>query len=61
MTSKLISRVQNYHGLSTDEKPDEPSEGSTFHAVDTGEQYVFFDGSWEPDLRMIYAVRQAGL
>ena len=51
MTVKVIGTIQRFHGLSTDDKPETPPEGSTYHAVDTGEEYVFFDGMWELDLR----------
>jgi len=30
------------------------TEGSRFHAVDTGRKYVFHDGGWTEDLRDIY-------
>lgn len=30
-------------------------EGTTFHAVDTGAQYVYHNGGWAEDLRLIYA------
>lgn len=33
--------------------------GSTLHFVDTGEQYVMYDGTWEPDLRLITALTAA--
>lgn len=33
-------------------------EGATFHAVDTGAQYVYHDGGWAPDRRLIYAQQQ---
>jgi hypothetical protein len=59
MAVKLIATIQNFHGLSTDAKPVSPPEGSTFHAVDTGEAYVYYDGTWEQDLRLIYALRTA--
>jgi hypothetical protein len=29
-------------------------EGATFHAVDTGRQYIYHDGGWVEDLRQIY-------
>ena len=32
-------------------------EGATFHAVDTGAQYVYHDGGWAEDLRAIYAAQ----
>jgi hypothetical protein len=43
-------------GLSTDDKPMDVSDGSTFHAIDTGEEYIFHDGMWEKDLRLIAAL-----
>lgn len=60
MAEKLIATIKRWHGLSTDDKPlaDVP-EGSTFHDVDTGEQWIFYDGTWERDLRMIHALREA--
>ena len=33
-------------------------EGSTFHAVDTGAQYVYHNGGWVEDYRLIYALRK---
>jgi hypothetical protein len=35
---------------------DDVPEGSTYHAVDTGKQYIFHDGGWVEDLRLIYAL-----
>lgn len=52
MTVTIVTTIQKYQGLSTDEKPSSPNEGSTFHAVDTGEQFVFYNGLWEYDLRL---------
>lgn len=65
-----ITRLLNpihFQGISSDEKPDNPAdvvprrvpEGSTFHAVDTGEQWIYFDGAWERDLRLITAIQVA--
>ena len=34
----------------------EAPEGSTYHAVNTGAQYIFHNGGWVEDLRMIYAM-----
>lgn len=45
-----------FQGLSTDDKPMDVQEGARFHAVDTGEEYVFHDGMWEPDLRLARAL-----
>jgi len=44
-------------GLSTDDKPTDVENGATYHAIDTGEEYVFHDGTWEQDLRRIAALR----
>ena len=57
MAVSLIATIQRFQGLSTDTKPLSPPEGSTFHAVDTGEQYVFYNDTWEQDLRLIAALQ----
>ena len=37
----------NYIGLSTEEKPTEDvRDGSTFLCVDTGDTFIFYDGTW---------------
>jgi hypothetical protein len=59
MTVYLATTIQRFQGLSTDDKPSTPAEGSTFHAVDTGEQYIFHNNMWEPDLRMAKALETA--
>jgi len=51
MTVRLCTGEKRYQGLSSDEKPDSPPNGSTFHIIDTGETYVFHDGTWEQDIR----------
>lgn len=61
MAVSLIATIQRFQGLSSDDKPTTPPEGSTYHVIDTGEQYIFFNGSWEPDLRLIYAIQEASL
>jgi len=61
MSVKLVTTIQRFQQLSSDEKPSSPPEGSTLHIVDTGEQYIYFDGSWEPDLRLIYAIQEASV
>lgn len=37
------------------------SIGTMATEVDTGAQYVFMNGTWEEDLRLIYAIQQAML
>ncbi len=56
MAVTLVTTIQRFQGLSTDVKPADAPEGSTFHTVDTGEQWVFYNGTWEQDLRLIYAL-----
>jgi len=48
---------QVYQGLSSDEKPLGASNGATFHVVDTGDVFVFHDGMWVPDYRMVRALK----
>jgi hypothetical protein len=55
----MIATIQRFQCLSTDTMPDSPPEGSTCHVVDTGEEYVFFDGTWELDLRLSTALARA--
>lgn len=58
MTVFLVSNYRQWQGLSTDEKPTtDVTEGSTYHSVDTGEEYVFHNGMWERDLRRIAALQ----
>ena len=60
MAVKMIHQfAKAYQGWSTDTKPEHPEEGSIFHCVDTGEEYVFYDGMWEQDMRRIHAARVA--
>jgi len=59
MAIKKTATIQTFQGLSTDDKPTSPPEGSTYHAVDTGEQFVFYDGMWELDLRLTTALEIA--
>ena len=58
MTVRLVETIQNFQCLSSDEKPAPAGvpEGAKLHIVDTGEQYVAYNGSWEIDLRLIYAL-----
>lgn len=52
MTVIQITTIKRWNGLSSDIKPSsDVPEGSTFHAVDTGEQFVFHADMWGPDLR----------
>ena len=48
---------QLYQGLSSDPKPTGAGNGALFHVVDTGEVYVFHDGTWTPDLRLTRALK----
>jgi hypothetical protein len=52
-------------GLSTDAMPttlpdgSALTNGSTYHVLDTGAQFVFHQGDWLPDLRTVYAIKLA--
>lgn len=41
MTATLVTTVQHHIGLSTDEKPDDVTTGSTFYELDTRVHFVF--------------------
>jgi hypothetical protein len=57
MTVTKTSFEEKYVGLSSDIKPSDAEENAIFHVIDTGDQYVFHDGTWEDDLRLIKALR----
>jgi len=64
MATFKIATIATYQGLSSDDKPYSIAgsiipEGSTFHCVDTGENFVFFNDGWVPDLRMARAFRES--
>ena len=62
MAKQLISGDRQWMCKSSDPlETDNVADGSTIHIVDTGEQYIFFDGAWEPDRRLIYAVQAAAV
>lgn len=55
MAVRLETVIKRFNGLSSDDKPTDVPEGSTFHAIDTGEKFIFHDDLWEDDLSLIYA------
>jgi hypothetical protein len=58
MSVCMMATIKKWNGFSGDEKPStDVPEGSTFHAVDTGEEYIYHNGMWEQDMRLIYALR----
>ncbi len=51
---------EEYFGLSGDVKPTTGiAVGTQFTEMDTGAKYMWFNGTWEDDLTLIYAVKQA--
>jgi hypothetical protein len=59
MAIKLQSKTQHWNVLSSDAFPGTAiTEGSTIHVIDTGEEYIYHDGTWEQDMRRIYASRE---
>lgn len=60
MALGFVATIKRWQGLSSDAKPStDVPEGSTFHVIDLGEEYIYVDGTWERDLRMITALRDA--
>lgn len=60
MTTRSVGGTHTrFQGLSTDTKPLDVDDGATFHAVDTGEHYIFHDGMWEIDLTLVRALKTA--
>jgi len=56
MAIRLQTTIQRWNVLSSDDWPvTAVAEGSTIHVIDTGEEYIFYNGTWEQDLRRIYA------
>jgi len=61
MTVCLETVKQRWNGSSADAKPDTAQEGSEFHAVDTGEEFIYHNGMWVQDLRKINAIKMAAI
>ncbi len=58
MSVCIETTIKRWIGHSSDEKPStDVPEGSTFHMIDTGEIYIYHNGMWAEDLRLIYALR----
>ena len=59
MTVSAVGSMNNkWQGQEGDQVTlEDIEEGTTFHAVDTGAQYVYHDGGWAEDLRSIYALQ----
>jgi len=53
---KKEATISRWNCDAYDELPSSAPEGSTAHIVSTGETYIFHDGGWEQDLRLIYAL-----
>mgnify|MGYP001593036884 CR=1 FL=1 len=50
----------DYIGLSGDVKPTKGiGVGTYFTELDTGAKFIWYNGAWEEDLTLIYAVSQA--
>ena len=59
MHDQIRSYSRQWLGLSSDAKPETGvPEGSTFHSIDTGEEYIYHDGMWEDDVRLKNALEQ---
>jgi len=52
---------ERYFYNSSDAQPtyDKLANGDQLLEVDTGRQYLWFEGTWEDDKRLIYAIKEA--
>jgi len=58
MAVKLETKIFRWNCISSDAFPETAvPEGSTMHVVDTGEEHIYHNGTWEQDLRRIYALQ----
>ena len=59
MTVKLMATIYRWNCNSSDTKPNSGvPEGSTIHYIDTGEEFIYHNDMWEPDRRLINALKQ---
>ena len=57
---KVHYKGERYFGYSGDVFPTTNNgDGDSLTELDTGKQYVFYDGAWHEDLTLIYAISQA--
>ena len=60
MTVEMVATIKHFQGLSTDEMPTEDvPTGSTFHCLDTGDEYVRYAEGWILDLRRAAAIKRS--
>ena len=59
MSVSMTASIKRYNGLSTDDKPEDAPEGSTYHSVDTGEHWIYHDDMWGIDYTNIWAMQAA--
>ena len=59
MAVEKIATISNFQGQSTDEMPTDAPVGSTFHAVDTGDEFVRYADGWALDLRKAAALKRS--
>lgn len=58
MSMCIEATIKKWNCHSSDDKPSSGvPEGSMLHLVDTGEVYIYHNGMWVEDLRLIYALR----
>jgi len=61
MAIEKIATIRTFQGLATDDKPTgtEVPAGSTFHAIDTGDEFVYYADGWVLDLRRAAALKRS--
>lgn len=57
MAVKTITNKQELQWLSSD-RPPMAADGSEGHTVDTGETWIWHDGTWVPDRRQEVVLRR---
>ena len=56
-TYALVSKAKHWQGPDGEHLEITTADsGSTYHALNTGAQYIFHNGGWVEDLRQIYAL-----
>lgn len=61
----MSSKINEYVGLSTQDKPITVAggqtipSGSTYHDVDTGDEWIFYSNQWVLDLRKARAFKRS--
>jgi len=56
MAVKMVTTIQRWIGLSTDDKPTPDLVGSTFYETNTGQAWVWNGSNWVEDIALTVAL-----